>query len=1098
MKNVRVFALLLAAAFFSFTLSAETKAAVKSSDSSRMKAETFKGLELRGIGPGFMSGRISDIVIHPADRATWYVAVGSGGVWKTTNAGTTWSPIFDDQASYSIGCVTLDPQRPDTVWVGTGENVGGRHVGYGDGVYRSLDGGKNWTKMGLEKSEHIGTILVHPKNSDVVYVASQGPLWKAGGERGLFKTVDGGKTWQKILGGGDYTGVNEVRMDPRNPDVLYATTHQRFRDVAVLLNAGPESGIHKSTDGGKSWRKVTEGLPEENMGKIGLAISPQRPDVVYATIELAHRKGGFYRSEDGGESWDKRAEYVSGGTGPHYYQELFASPHQFDRIYQMDVFLHVSDDGGKTFREVGENYKHVDNHALAFAGDDPDYLLAGCDGGVYESFDLGGTWKYVSNLPVTQFYKVTVDYDTPFYNIYGGTQDNSTMGGPSRTANQHGASNGDWFIALGADGHQPAADPTNPDIVYCEWQEGNLNRFDRKTGEVVYIQPQPGEGEPNDRFNWDAPILISPHDSARLYYASQRVWRSDDRGDSWRAISGDLSRGIERLKQPVMGQVQSFDAGWDFYAMSMYGTITSLSESPLAAGVVYAGTDDGIIQVTEDGGASWRKIDKLPGVAPMFFVNDIKADLHDANSVYVVVDHHKHGDFAPYIFKSADRGRTWTSITGDLPARHVVWRLVQDHVKRELLFAGTEFGVFFTVDAGKKWIKLEGEVPNIPFRDLAIQKREDDLVGATFGRGFFVFDDYAALRSVSEASLAKDVDFFPLRKARWYVQRSPLGDEGKGSQGDAFYTAPNPPFGAVFTYYLRDELRTRKKSRTESEKKLIEKGSDTPTPGWEAILAEEREEDPAILLTVFDSSGKVVRKLTGPVKAGFHRVAWDLRYASREPWVEKKSEERWAQPFLAMAPPGKYTVRLAKRIDGVVTDLGLEQSFEVESIRTPTLPGASPDDASKFHLQLAALQREIEGADSTIEETKTRLKAIRESLMNTEAGDRALDDEARRLEKLVHALELRLSGSTTRELFGDPGPVSIKRRLNVAIGGNTNSLHGPTATHRMSAEIAEKQFAALNGELQRLVAVDLKNLETKAEGAGAPWTPGRLVGGTTP
>ncbi|MGK2856214.1 MAG: VPS10 domain-containing protein [Thermoanaerobaculia bacterium] len=1095
MKILRSTALIVAALLVSLTLSAETRADAKSSDSSRMNAETFKGLELRGIGPGFMSGRIADIVIHPADRATWYVAVGSGGVWKTTNSGTTWAPIFDDQGSYSIGCITLDPQRPDTVWVGTGENVGGRHVGYGDGVYRSLDGGKSWTKMGLEKSEHIGTILVHPDDSNVVYVASQGPLWKAGGERGLFKTVDGGKSWQKILGGGDYTGVNEVRMDPRDPDVLYATTHHRFRNVAALINVGPESSIHKSTDGGKTWRKVTKGLPEENMGKIGLAISPQRPDVVYATIELAHHKGNFYRSEDGGESWEKRADYISGGTGPHYYQELFASPHQFDRIYQMDVFLHVSDDGGKTFREVGETYKHVDNHALAFVGSDPDYLLAGCDGGVYESFDLGATWKFASNLPVTQFYKVTVDYDTPFYNIYGGTQDNSTMGGPSRTTNQHGASNGDWFIALGADGHQPAADPTNPDIVYCEWQEGNLNRFDRKTGEVVYIQPQPGANEPSDRFNWDAPILISPHASERLYYASQRVWRSDDRGDSWRAISGDLTRGIDRLRQPTMGRVQSFDAGWDFYAMSMYGTITSLSESPLAAGVVYAGTDDGIIQVTEDGGATWRKIDKLPGVAPLFFVNDIKADLHDVNTVYVVVDHHKNGDFAPYVFRSADRGRTWTSITGDLPVRHVVWRIVQDHVKRELLFAGTEFGVFFTVDAGKRWIKLQGEVPNIPFRDLAIQKREDDLVGATFGRGFFVFDDYAVLRSVSEASLAKEVDFFPLRKASWYVQRSPLGDEGKGTQGDAFYTAPNPPFGAVFTYYLRDELRTKKKARTEAEKKLIEKGTDTPAPGWDAILAEEREEEPAILLTVLDSTGNVVRKLTGPVEAGFHRVAWDLRYASREPWTAEKTKQRWAQPFLAMAPPGKYTVRLAKRVDGVVTDLGLEQNFEVESIRRPALTGTSAADTSKFHLELAALQREIEGADSTIEETKTRLEAIRESLMNTEVRDTTLDDEVRRLETTIHGLDLRLSGSQKREFFGDPGPVSIKRRLNVAIGGNTNSLHGPTATHRMSANLATAGFVELKRELKQLVEVDLKALEAKIEAAGVPWTPGRIVGG---
>jgi len=491
-------------------------------------------------------------------------------------------------------------------------------------------------------------------------VASQGPLWKAGGERGLFKTVDGGKTWQKILGGGDYTGVNEVRMDPRNPDVLYATTHQRFRNVAVLVNAGPESGIHKSTDGGKTWRKLTKGLPEEEMGKIGLAISPQKPDVVYPTSEVAHRKGGLHRSGDGVDAWEKRRDYISGGTGPHYYQEIWASPHAFDRIYQADVWLHVSDDGGKTFREIGEDSKHSDNHAVAFIADEPGFLLVGCDGGLYATRDLGKSWQFFANLPVTQFYKVTVDYDLPFYNIYGGTQDNSTQGGPSRTVNQEGISNRDWYIALGADGHQPAADPTNPDIVYCEWQEGNLNRFDRKTGEVVYIQPQPAANEPGDRFNWDAPILISPHDSARLYYASQRVWRSDDHGDSWHAISGDLSRGIDRLKQPVMGRVQSFDAGWDFWAMSAYGTISSLSESPLDEKVIYAGTDDGLIQVTEDGGATWRKIDKLPGVAPMFFVNDIKADLHDPNGVYVVVDHHKDGDFAPYILRSetaAEAGR---------------------------------------------------------------------------------------------------------------------------------------------------------------------------------------------------------------------------------------------------------------------------------------------------------------------------------------------------------------------------------------------------------------------------------------------------------
>jgi photosystem II stability/assembly factor-like uncharacterized protein len=662
-------------------------------DDAKLAAGTFAGLGLRSIGPALMSGRIADIAVHPTDRSLWYVAVGSGGVWKTVNAGTTWESIFDGQPSYSIGCVTLDPTDPQTVWVGTGENVGGRHVGFGDGVYKSLDGGKSWKQMGLAASEHIGNIVVDPRDANVVYVAAQGPLWSAGGDRGLYKTTDGGATWERILGGGEYTGVNEVHMDPRDPDTLYASTHQRFRTVAALVNGGPESGIHKSTDGGVTWRELTNGLPEEDMGKIGLAISPQNPDVVYATIELAYRKGGFWRSADRGETWEKRSDYVSGATGPHYYQEIFASPHKLDRVYAMDSDLNVTEDGGKTFVEVNEENKHGDNHALVFDPDDPDYLLNGSDGGVYESFDLGKSWKFVANLPVTQFYKVAVDYDEPFYNVVGGTQDNSTQHGPSRTDSANGIRNMDWMITVFADGHQPAIDPTNPDIIYSEWQQGNQVRHDRKTGEIVYIQPQPEPGDAPERWNWDSPILISPHDPARIYVASQRVWRSDDRGDSWRPISGDLSRHEDRLTLPMMGRVWSDDALWDLLAMSNFNNVTSISESPLVDGLFYAGTDDGLVQVTENGGQSWRRIDGLPGVPARAFVNDIKADLHDAGTVYVALDNHKEGDFAPYLLKSTDRGATWTSIVGDLPARHLVWRLVQDHVNPDLLFVGTEFGI---------------------------------------------------------------------------------------------------------------------------------------------------------------------------------------------------------------------------------------------------------------------------------------------------------------------------------------------------------------------------------------------------------------------
>ncbi len=1060
------------------------------SDDSKMTADTFAGLELRNIGPAMMSGRIADITVHPENESTWYVAVGSGGVWKTTNSGTTWTPIFDEQVSYSIGCLTLDPGNPDVVWVGTGENVGGRHVGYGDGVYRSSDGGSSWTHKGLVESEHIGNIVIDPDDSDTLYVASQGPLWAPGGERGLFKSTDGGDSWDKILGGGDYTGVNEVILHPEDPKTLIAATHQRFRNVAALINGGPESGIHKSTDGGLTWRKLEQGLPSEDMGKIGLAYSPIDPDVVYATIELGKREGGFYRSTDGGESWQKRSDFVSGGTGPHYYQELIPSPHQFDRVYQMNNAQSVTEDGGETFLSLDQETKHGDNHALAFSRTDPDYLLAGTDGGIYESWDLGETWKFAANLPVTQFYKVAVDYDEPFYHVVGGTQDNSTQYGPSRTDNRSGIRNSDWEITVFADGHQPAIDPTDPNIVYSEWQEGNLVRWDRKTGEIVYIQPQPEQGEEGDRFNWDSPILISPHDPKTLFFASQRVWRSDDRGDGWTAISTDLTRGIDRLEQPMMGRVWSVDAAWDLYAMSKYGTITSLAQSPLDSNLVYAGTDDGLIQVTEDGGANWRKIDSLPGTGDFFFVNDLKADLYDVDTVYAVVDNHKAGDFAPYIYKSTDRGRSWASMAGDLPERHIVWRLVQDHSKPELFFAGTEFGVFFTVAGGDRWVELKGGVPNIPFRDLAIQKRENDLVGASFGRSFFILDDYTPLRHVDEEALARDAVLFPVRDAKWYIPRRIYGRGEKGSQGDAFYVAPNPPFGAVVTYYLKDGFETREQQRQKTEKELAEEGKDTPYPGWHALREEQLEEEPAVLLTVKDAEGDVVRRLTGPAEQGFHRVAWDLRYPSTAP-------EGGDDGFFGggdsgyLAAPGSYTVELAKRVAGSVTDLGQRQTFEVVPLRTRGLQGDDPEAVAAFLVDLADLERRTGGTHQVMDEAEAKLTAITKALMRSTAADSSLDDRARALLRRVHGLHLRWDGDQRREEYGDPGPVPIASRLSTVRIGNTYSTYGPTAMHRRQLEIAREEFAELAADLATILEEEMPALERALDEAGVPWSTGR-------
>ncbi len=518
MNKTRYLNMCLLTLFFSTFISAQDK-----KDKSLLNSAVLSGVELRSIGPAKTSGRISDIAVDPKDDKTWYAAVGSGGVWKTTNTGMTWTPLFDSQQSYSIGCITIDPGNTNTIWVGTGENVGGRHVGYGDGIYQSLDSGSSWKNMGLKESQHISKIIVHPENSDIIWVAAQGPLWNKGDERGLYKSIDGGENWEKVLGDEEWTGVTDIIIDPRNPDVLYAATWQRHRTVAAYIGGGPGSGLHKSTDGGETWTELTKGLPGQNMGKIGLTISPQNPDVLYAAIELDKRTGRVYRSDNRGSSWKKMSDEVSGGTGPHYYQELYASPHQFDRIYLANVVARVSEDGGKTFSYLPSRFVHSDYHVVAFKKSDPDCIIVGTDGGIYESLDLGKTWRFMSNLPVTQFYKVAVDDAEPFYNIYGGTQDNNSLGGPSRTVWSRGTLSSDWWITLGADGHQSATEPGNPNIIYAESQEGNLWRIDVTTGEQLFIQPQPETDEDYERYNWDSPILISPHNPTRLYYASQRV-----------------------------------------------------------------------------------------------------------------------------------------------------------------------------------------------------------------------------------------------------------------------------------------------------------------------------------------------------------------------------------------------------------------------------------------------------------------------------------------------------------------------------------------------------------------------------------------------
>ena len=1090
MKKLYHFYLLIAfVMLFAFHSQAQKKGI-----ESLMSDSLFMGIKMRNIGPAFMSGRIADIAIHPENEHVWYVAVGSGGVWKTKNAGITWKPVFDNHRSYSTGCITIDPNNPHIIWLGTGENVGGRHVGYGDGIYKSDDGGATWKNMGLKNSEHISKIIIHPENPAVIWVAVQGPLWSKGGERGLYKSSDGGENWKKVLGDDAWTGVTDVVIDPRNPDWLYAATWQRHRNVAAYMGGGPGSGIHRSTDGGETWTRLSKGLPASNMGKIGLAISPQKPDILYAAIELDRRTGGVYRSMNRGTSWEKRSDAVSGATGPHYYQELYASPHHFDRLYLVDVRMQVSEDGGKTFYRMKEDHKHSDNHAIAFKKDDPDYLLVGTDGGLYESFDLSENWRFINNLPVTQYYKVAVDDAEPFYNIYGGTQDNNTHGGPSRTDNVHGIRNADWYITLFADGHQPATEPGNPDIMYSEWQEGNLVRVDRTTGEIVYIKPQPEADENYERFNWDSPILVSPHAPTRLYFASQRVWRSDNRGDSWTAISGDLTRNQERVSLPIMGKTQSWDEPWDVSAMSNYNTITSLAESPKQEGLIYAGTDDGIIQVTENGGQSWRRIEagSLPGVPATAFANDIKADLFDVNTVYVALDNHKFGDLQPYLLKSTDRGKSWRSITGNIPDRTLVWRLVQDHVKPELLFAATEFGIYFTLDGGIEWMKIMGDVPTISFRDLAIQRRENDLIGASFGRSFFVLDDYSLLREVSESQLQQEASLFATRKAWWYIPRIVLGGSEKASQGASYYVAPNPPFGAVFTYYLKDDLKSKKEIRKEAEKALNKAGKNIPFPGWEALEAERREPSPKIWLVVKDNQENVVRRLEGPIKKGFHRVAWDLRYpASQAITMDQiRTEDEDNQPRGLMAGPGTYTVSLFKEVNGVISPLAAPGTFEVERLRKGALEGASPEETVAFWREIEGLQKATSAATVQVGKGLDKLKVMQEALSRAMAVPGELDAQLYHLRMSLLDLDQQLNGNRTKQQIGEKGKPTVQQRLGVAYLGTTNATYGPTPMHKRSLEIAQTQFSEIQRQLQKILTVDILNMEKALQQAGAPWTEG--------
>ena len=1012
-----------------------------------------------------MSGRISDIAIHPNNENIWYVASGSGGAWKTENSGTTWKPIFDNEKSYSIGCITLDPQNSDIVWIGSGENVGGRHVAYGDGIYKSVNGGKNWQNMGLKKSEHISKIIVHPTNQNTIWVASQGPLWSKGGERGIFKSTDGGKSWIQKLGDDEWIGATDLIIDPRDPKILYAATWQRHRTVAGYMGGGPGSNIYKSIDGGDTWKKIDKGLPKSNMGKIGLAISPQNPDVLYAAIELNRRSGGVFKSSNRGESWSKMSDAVSGGTGPHYYQELYASPHNFDEIYLADNYMQVSFDGGKTFSRMNESEKHVDNHAVAFKKDDPNYILVGCDGGLYESFDKTKNWKFIDNLPLTQFYKIAVDNAYPFYYVYGGTQDNNTQGAPSRTDNIHGIRNSDWFILLGGDGHQPATDPNDPNIVYVQWQRGNLNRHDRITGENINIKPQPKIGEKIDRFNWDSPILVSSHNSKTLYFASQRLWKSEDRGDSWTAISKDLTNNIERIQTPFFGSKQKWDNAWDLYAMSNYSTITSISESPKNSELIYIGTDDGIIQVTEDGGKNWRKTDfsKIIDLPNTSFVNDIKADLYDENIVYAVFDNHKYGDFKPYVFKSTNKGKTWKKISSNLPENTILWRIVQDHVDNQLMFLGSEFGVYFTNNQGQTWNKLKNGMPNISVRDLAIQKRENDLVVGTFGRGIYVLDDYSSLREFKKENVSEEIVLFTPKNAFWYTEKRILGSRRKAAQGDNFYLADNPPYGVNFTYYQANKYKSKKEIRLNQEKELEKNKKEVSTPTWNLLESEKNELTPSVWAFIYSQDGNIVKKVKAVNKSGFNRISWDLTSESKNIITKDNFENSSRGNLIA---PDEYSAQMFKQIEGKYIAVSNKVKFNVVPLKQGAIKGSPYNVVVSHWNEVSELRSKIYHLSKQIKDLKNKSLIALKAYQRAELVDEKINMKILSLREKILELELNVNGSSIKSKVGEQN--DYPRMRDYIWAASSYSTYGPTKQHKESLQNAHTLYNKFNKEYESL------------------------------
>jgi photosystem II stability/assembly factor-like uncharacterized protein len=974
--------------------------------------ERFKALEFRELGPAVMGGRIDDFAVVETNPNIVYVGVASGGVWKTTNNGTTWEPIFDKEGVSTIGDIGIAPSDPSVIWVGSGEPNNRQSSSWGDGIYKSTDAGKTWKNMGLAATHHIGRVVIHPKNPDVVYVAALGHLWGPNPDRGVYKTSDGGKTWNQVLKISNDTGVSDIAMDPLSPDTLYAAAYQRRRTQFGYNGGGTESAIYKTTDGGANWKKLVKGLPYENggeTGRIGLDIYRKDPNIVYALVQ--HDKGGIYRSEDQGETWKKMSDT---NPRPSYYSQVRIDPNNDLRIWVLGAAMFFSEDGGKTFNNRRVQKIHGDFHALWIDPANSNHLLAGSDGGIHWSYDNGKSWDFVNTIAIGQFYEVALDNEKP-YHICGGLQDNGSWCGPSRTTSRDGISNEDWTLIHGGDGFYAAIDNVEPSIVYTESQDGYLARRNMRTGQKRSIKPEAKYGEPHYRFQWNSPIAISAHDHNTIYYGGNYFFKSTDRGDNWTRLGNDLTSGADRNRMQIFGKTPDKLTLSRHDGVEEFPTITTISESPLTAAVLWAGTDDGNVQVTRDGGKTWKNVAaNVPGVPKGTYISRVVASKSAEGAAYVTFDGHRSDDYAVYIFVTTDYGETWKAIRNGIPDSAGTVHVIREHPRNaNLLFAGTEFGLWISWDRGANWTAFRNNFPTVPVDDIELQARENDLVVATHGRSVWIFDDLTALEKMDNSVASADLTLFPPRTANTWHQVS-----RRWSGGQKMFTAKNPPAGAILNYCLKAaapvaETKPEAKPTTDADK-AADKRDDKQEP----------KKDPKVKISVADKDGKVIREFDGPGEAGVNRAVWDLRYnPASEPTpeqVEAMAAGYILGPRGPYVEPGEYTVKIKSGEKEATQNVVVEED--------PRLPLSAEDRAARHAgvEQLYAMAKTTDKDRKIILGVQSALKTARENWKKDAANPNATkipDDIVKSADELQKKVDV-VAAKYQREQqgLGNAGP----------------------------------------------------------------------------